>query len=74
MVSNGVTDGVEPFAASTVVYPPLGEISFGITAVEQEFGPFSIRKRIWVFGIRDVGFTPVTKFGFISWPAVRAIN
>src|SRR5699024_1390272 len=74
LVCEGVTDGVEPLAASSVVYPPFGEIAPGVVAVEQEFGPFGVRERIRVFRVGDVGFTPVTKFGFISWPAVRAIN
>src|SRR5690625_5161386 len=71
-VGHGVANRVKPFTTPTVVDPAFGKVTFGVVAVEQVFGPFSIGQGVRIFGVGDVRFSAIAKFGFVAWPAVRA--
>src|SRR5436190_8418377 len=73
-VSGGVTNGVEPAAASGAVHPALGEIAFGVGAKEHVVRPLLVGERERVIGIRDVCLATVMELGLFPRPTPRTLD
>jgi hypothetical protein len=65
---------MEPTAASSDMNPSLAKRPFWIGPKEQEFGPLGIGQSFGRLGTGNMRRAAISKFGFVSRAAPRAID